>query len=75
MVIYATSEKYNALYDECMNYIVEDDNTQERIAYYKELKSIKKYDWEAFVNSGIFHDAIGKVYAVNGVKIYVATDY
>lgn len=75
MVIYADAEKFNSLYDECMQYIIEDNDANERIEYYNELKAIKNGDWERFVNSGVFHDAIGKVYSVNGRKIYVRTEY
>ena len=59
------------LYTDCVEYINNCEDGKEE--YLKELATCDT--WEKFINSGIFHDAIGKVTDYSETEVSVITDY
>jgi hypothetical protein len=60
--------------NECKNYIVQCEDINEKKEYQDELKRVSN-DFYELVNSGIFHDAIGKVVNYTNNYVDVITEY
>lgn len=67
-----TKENLCELFSACVDYAIYAIG-EEKTAYLKELA--KCDEWETFVNSGVFHDAIGKVIEWDNESVLVITDY
>lgn len=67
-----TKENLCELFSACVDYAIYAIG-EEKTAYLKELA--KCDEWVTFVNSGIFHDAIGKVVEWNNESVSVVTEY
>ena len=61
------------LVEQCQDYI-DSSNPSEQKIYQDELDKVSK-DWSKFIQSGIFHDAIGKVVEVKSNAVFVVTEY
>ena len=57
----------------CQNYI-DQCNKYEQEAYQQELNDVCG-DFNDLINSGIFHDAIGKIVNIYSNKVEVTTEY
>lgn len=55
-------------------YIQNTEDVNEQIAYTAELNEVKN-NWEMLVESGVFHDAIGKVVNKKFNEVEVAIEY
>lgn len=51
---------------QCKNYIAQEEDKEQQQVYLNELDEVKN-DFQLLINSGIFHDAIGK--CVNVINI------
>lgn len=63
----------NALFDECIDYIKSEEDLEQKRNYMSELASANSVD--ELVNTGIFHDAVGKFVSMDGNMIAVSNDY
>ena len=73
-VIYYKFELPNIV-EEIKDYIEESDDTpQQKAEYRRELSSVKM-DFNTLIESGVFHDAIGKVTCDFGNCVEVETEY
>ncbi len=58
----------------CQNYIDQTDNIDDKENYQAELDKVKG-DFFGLINSGVFHDAIGKVVEKTADAVVVTTEY
>ena len=56
------------------SYIEQTSDENERIQYTNELNETKN-NWDSLIESGIFHDAIGKVVNKKSNEVEVAIEY
>ena len=66
-----TKENICELFSACVDYAIYAIG-EEKTAYLKELA--KCYEWATFVNSNIFHDAIGEVVEWSDESVLVITE-
>lgn len=64
----------NLIINECKNYIAQCEDINEKKEYQDELKRVSN-DFYELVNSGVFHDAIGKVVNYTNNYVDVITEY
>ena len=62
------------LNNECQDYIDQIDSEEEQQCYQNELNEVCG-DFYRLTNSGVFHDAIGKVIDRTPYTVVVTTDY
>lgn len=72
-IIYNISDK-ETIIAEILSYIEQTSDENERIQYTKELNDTKD-NWDSLIESGIFHDAIGKVINKKSNEVEVAIEY
>lgn len=66
-----TSNDYDKLLGEINDYINQTESFAEREQYLKELNEVQG-NFITLINSGVFHDAIGKI---DKIYVEVVTDY
>ena len=64
----------STIIEECQDYIDQLDSKEEQQIYQEELNSVVS-DFSRIVESGIFHDAIGKVVNKTNISVDVITEY
>ena len=69
-----TDSDLETLREEIQSYMNQMPDCDELAEYKREVEEIKN-DWEKLVDSGIFHDAIGKVVKKDGSTVEVETEY
>lgn len=73
--IYATN--VHSIIEECRDYASQEEDATQKKKYLDDIKEIKAngHDFEQLCNSGIFHDAIGKVLESNESCVTVTIQY
>ena len=69
-----TDSDLEALREEIQAYMKQMPDCDELAEYKREVEDVKN-DWAKLVDSGIFHDAIGKVVKKDGSTVEVETEY
>ena len=69
-----TDSDLEKLREEIQAYMNQMPDCDELAEYKREVEEIKN-DWAKLVDSGIFHDAIGKVVKKDGTTVEVETEY
>lgn len=73
-----TDSERQAVLADINAYILQTENANERACYQQELYEVGD-DWVKLVNSGVFHDAIGKVAGIykcdKGYAVDIITKY
>ena len=72
-IIY-TSNDMDLILSDIQSYIEQTSDENERIQYTNELNETKN-NWDTLIESGIFHDAIGKVVNKKSNEVEVAIEY
>lgn len=72
-IIY-TSNDMDLILSDIQSYIEQTSDENERIQYTNELNETKN-NWDSLIESGIFHDAIGKVVNKKSNEVEVAIEY
>ena len=72
-IIY-TSNDMDLILSDIQSYIEQTSDENERIQYTNELNETKD-NWDSLIESGIFHDAIGKVVNKKSNEVEVAIEY
>lgn len=74
MIYKYEKERHDDLIDYCLDYIIEEEDDEQKERYQKELNN-KSSKWIDFCESGIFHDAIGKPIEIEKDYVVVTTEY
>lgn len=69
-----TDSDLETLREEIQAYMNQMPDCEELAEYKREVEEVKN-DWAKLVDSGIFHDAIGKVVRKDGYTVEVETEY
>lgn len=69
-----TDSDLETLREEIQAYMKQMPDCDELAEYKREMEEVKN-DWVKLVDSGVFHDAIGKVVKKNGSTVEVETEY
>ena len=69
-----TDSDLETLREEIQAYMNQMPDCDELAEYKREVEEVKN-DWAKLVDSGIFHDAIGKVVKNDGFTVEVITEY
>ena len=69
-----TDSDLETLREEIQAYMNQMPDCDELAEYKRELEEVKN-DWSKLVDTGIFHDAIGKVVKKDGSTVEVETEY
>ena len=69
-----TDSDLEKLREEIQAYMNQMPDCDELAEYKREVEEVKN-DWAKLVDTGIFHDAIGKVVKKNGTTVEVETEY
>lgn len=69
-----TDSDLETLREEIQAYMNQMPDCDELAEYKREVEEVKN-DWEKLVDTGIFHDAIGKVVKKDGTTVEVETEY
>ena len=69
-----TDSDIETLREDIQAYMNQMPDCDELAEYKREVEEVKN-DWEKLVDSGIFHDAIGKVVKKDGTTVEVETEY
>jgi hypothetical protein len=69
-----TNKDLETLREEIQAYMNQMPDCDELAEYKREVEEVKN-DWAKLVDSGIFHDAIGKVVRKDGSTVEVETEY
>lgn len=72
-IIYNISDKETIIAD-ILSYIEQTEDSNERNQYTNELNETKD-NWDLLIETGIFHDAIGKVINKKSNEVEVAIEY
>ena len=72
-IIYNISDKETIIAD-ILSYIEQTEDRNERNQYTNELNETKD-NWDSLIETGIFHDAIGKVINKKSNEVEVAIEY
>lgn len=72
-IIYNISDKETIIAD-ILSYIEQTEDSNERNQYTNELNETKD-NWDSLIETGIFHDAIGKVINKKSNEVEVAIEY
>ena len=72
-IIY-TSNDMDLILSDIQSYIEQTSDENERIQYTNELNETKD-NWDSLVETGVFHDAIGKVVNKKSNEVEVAIEY
>lgn len=64
---------FDSLFNDCICYVVNQENHTMAEVYMMEL--IDANDWESFISTGVFHDAIGKIVDQTEDSVTVTTEY
>lgn len=72
-IIYNISDKETIIAD-ILSYIEQTEDSNERNQYTNELNETKD-NWDSLIETGIFHDAIGKVVNKKSNEVEVAIEY
>lgn len=74
MKLIFTESDIETLREEIQAYMNQMPDCEELAEYKREVEEVKN-DWAKLVDSGIFHDAIGKVVRKDGSTVEVVTEY
>jgi hypothetical protein len=69
-----TNKDLETLREEIQAYMNQMPDCDELAEYKREVEEVKN-DWTKLVDTGIFHDAIGKVVKKDGTTVEVETEY
>jgi hypothetical protein len=72
-IIY-TSNDMDLILSDIQSYIEQTSDENERIQYTNELNETKN-NWDSLIETGVFHDAIGKVVNKKSNEVEVAIEY
>ena len=72
-IIYNISDKETIIAD-ILSYIEQTEDSNDRNKYTNELNEPKD-NWDSLIETGIFHDAIGKVINKKSNEVEVAIEY
>jgi hypothetical protein len=72
-IIY-TSNDMDLILSDIQSYIEQTSDENERIQYTNELNETKN-NWNKLIETGVFHDAIGKVVNKKSNEVEVAIEY
>lgn len=72
-IIY-TSNDMDLILSDIQSYIEQTSDENERIQYTNELNGTKN-NWDSLIETGVFHDAIGKVVNKKSNEVEVAIEY
>ena len=72
-IIY-TSNDVDLILSDIQSYIEQTSDENEKIQYTNELNEAKN-NWDSLIETGVFHDAIGKVVNKKSNEVEVAIEY
>ena len=72
-IIY-TSNDMDSILSDIQSYIEQTSDENEKIQYTNELNETKN-NWDSLIETGVFHDAIGKVVNKKSNEVEVAVEY